>query len=101
MLRCANLVRTAVSEEHVACLVRVTIIGELGATLAATINRRTLRRNNIHSISANVVPCLPIIANLMMEALHSNVRPKRRFLQEPHGVTSQKTSFFKATAVRT
>jgi hypothetical protein len=29
------------------------------------------------------------------------VPPKRRFLQEPHGVTSQKTSFFIVTAVKT
>jgi hypothetical protein len=27
--------------------------------------------------------------------------PKRRFLQEPHGVTSQKTPFFIVTAVKT
>jgi hypothetical protein len=29
------------------------------------------------------------------------VTPKRRFLQEPHGVTYQKTPFFIATAVKT
>jgi hypothetical protein len=29
------------------------------------------------------------------------VPPKRRFLQQPHGVTSQKTSFFIVTAVKT
>jgi hypothetical protein len=29
------------------------------------------------------------------------VPPKRRFLQEPHGVTSQKTQFFIVTAVKT
>jgi hypothetical protein len=29
------------------------------------------------------------------------VPPKRRFLQEPHGVTSQKTPFFIVTAVKT
>jgi hypothetical protein len=29
------------------------------------------------------------------------VPPKRRFLQEPHGVTSQKTPFFIVTAVNT
>jgi hypothetical protein len=27
--------------------------------------------------------------------------PKRRFLQEPHGVTTQKTPFFIVTAVKT
>jgi hypothetical protein len=39
------LVRTDVSEEPTASFVRVTRIGELGTTLAATSNRRTLRRN--------------------------------------------------------
>jgi hypothetical protein len=29
------------------------------------------------------------------------VPPKRRFLQEPHGVTYQKTQFFIVTAVKT
>jgi hypothetical protein len=31
----------------------------------------------------------------------SYVAPKRRFLQEPHGVTPQKTPFFIVTAVKT
>jgi hypothetical protein len=60
MLRRVVLVRTDVSEEPGVSFIRVTRIGELGTTQAATSNRRTLRR----------------------------------FLQEPHGVTSQKTSFF-------
>jgi hypothetical protein len=29
------------------------------------------------------------------------IPPKRRFLQEPHGITSQKTAFFIVTAVKT
>jgi hypothetical protein len=45
MLRRVALVRTDVSEELSASFVRVTIIGELGTTLAVTSNRRTLRRN--------------------------------------------------------
>jgi hypothetical protein len=36
------LVRTEVSEEHRASIIRVTRIGELGTTLAVTSNRRTL-----------------------------------------------------------
>jgi hypothetical protein len=40
------LVRTDVSEEPGASI-RVTKIGELGTTQAATSNRRTLRRNTI------------------------------------------------------
>jgi hypothetical protein len=45
MLRRVALVRTDVSEEPSASFIRVTRIGELGTTQAATRNRRTLRRN--------------------------------------------------------
>jgi hypothetical protein len=45
MLRRVALVRTDVSEEPRASFIRVTRIVELGTTLAATSNRRTLRRN--------------------------------------------------------
>jgi hypothetical protein len=45
LLRRVALVRTDVSEEPGASFIRVTKIGELGATQAATSNRRTLRRN--------------------------------------------------------
>jgi DNA-binding TFAR19-related protein (PDSD5 family) len=42
MLRRVALVRTDVSEECSASIIRVTRIGELGTTLAVTTNRRTL-----------------------------------------------------------
>jgi hypothetical protein len=42
MLRRVVLVRTDVSEEPSASFIRVTRIGELGTTLAATSNSRTL-----------------------------------------------------------
>jgi hypothetical protein len=45
MLRLVALVKTDVSEGLRASFIRVTRIGELGTTLAVTINRRTLRRN--------------------------------------------------------
>jgi hypothetical protein len=45
MLRRVVPVRTDVSEELSASIIRVTRIGELGTTLAVTSNRRTLRRN--------------------------------------------------------
>jgi hypothetical protein len=64
MLRRVALIRTDVSEEPGASFIRVTKIGELGITQAAT-------------------------------------PPKRRFLQEPHDVTSPKTPFFIVTAVKT
>jgi hypothetical protein len=54
--------KTHVSEELSSSIIRVTRIGELG-TLAVSSNQRTLRQ----------------------------VPPKRRFLLEPHSVTSQKT----------
>jgi hypothetical protein len=67
MLRRVALVRTDVSEERFTPIIRVTRIGERGTTLAVTSNRRKLRRRYFP--------------------------PKRRFLQELHGITSQKTAF--------
>jgi hypothetical protein len=53
MLRRVALVRADVTEERSAFIIRVTRIGELGATLAVTNNRRTLRRNTVsYSISS-------------------------------------------------
>jgi hypothetical protein len=72
MLRRVALVRSDVSEEPSASFIRVSRIGELGTTLAATSNRHTLQRNTTWY-----------------------------FLQEPHGVTSQKTPFFIVNAVKT
>jgi hypothetical protein len=60
------LVRTYVSEELSASIIRVTGIGELGKTLAVTSNRRTL-------VTDNVAPSSPILVTLMMEALCSSV----------------------------
>jgi hypothetical protein len=71
ILRRVALVRTDLSEEPGASFIRVTRIGELGTTQAATSNRRTLR----------------IVLILFLRSV-------RRFLHEPHGVTSQKTQFF-------
>jgi hypothetical protein len=51
MLRRVALVRTDVSEELSGSIIRVTRIGELGTTLAATSNRRTLRRNTMEEMS--------------------------------------------------
>jgi hypothetical protein len=79
MLRRVALVRTYVSEELSTSFIRVTRIGELGTTLTVTSNRRTLRRNTRRCY----------------------IPSKRRFLQEPHGVTSQKTPSFIVTAVKT
>jgi hypothetical protein len=61
MLRHVALVRTDVSEELSASLIRVTRIGELGTTLAVTSNRYTLRRNTRflqepHSVTSQKTP---------------------------------------------
>jgi hypothetical protein len=74
MSRCVALVRTDVSEELRASFIRVTRIGELGM-LAVT----------------SIVPSSPILVTLKKEALSP---PKRRCLQQPHDITSQKTPFF-------
>jgi hypothetical protein len=50
MLRRVALVRTDVSEEPGASFIRVTRIGELGTTQAATSNRCTLRRNSLSQL---------------------------------------------------
>jgi hypothetical protein len=75
---------TGFSEALNTSFIRVSRIGELGKTDASCeeIFLRSLRRL---LVTANVVLSSPILVTLMMEAL--------RFLQEPHGVTSQKTTF--------
>jgi hypothetical protein len=47
MLRRVALLRTDLSEERRASIIRVTRIDELGTTLTVTSNRRKLRRNTI------------------------------------------------------
>jgi hypothetical protein len=60
----AWLLRTEVSKERIASIVRVTRIGELGTTLAVTITEgSTLRRNT------KVLPSELIFFALMMEAV--------------------------------
>jgi hypothetical protein len=70
MLRRVALVRTDVSEELSASIIRVTRIGELGTTLAVTsCNSRSVCWL---LVTANVVPISPILVTLMMEALSSS-----------------------------
>jgi hypothetical protein len=79
ILRHVTHVRTDVSKELSAPIIRVTRISELGTTLTVTSNRPTLRRNTKMTLSSY----------------------QTSDLQEPHGVTSQKTAFFIVTAVKT
>jgi hypothetical protein len=101
MLRRVALVRTQVSEEFSASIIRVTRIGELRTTLVVTSNRRSLILHSLHQhgdnnrwtrkrlavtsnrlalylssvrlllVTANVVPSWPILVTLIMEALSS------------------------------
>jgi hypothetical protein len=56
VLRRVALVRTDVSEEHIASISRVTRISELEATLAVTRKRRTLRRATWRNIPEDGIP---------------------------------------------
>jgi hypothetical protein len=80
MLHHVALVRTDVLEESSASFIRVTRIGKLGTTLAATSNQRILRTNTQVSlrsvrrllVAPSVVPSSPILVTLMKEALDSS-----------------------------
>jgi hypothetical protein len=82
-----------VSEERSASIISVTRIGKEGTTLAVTSNRCPLRL----LVTANVF-LVPWFWSPWW--LRRYVPPRRRFLQEPHGVTFQKTAFFIVTAVK-
>jgi hypothetical protein len=99
MLCCVALVRTNISEECSTPIIRVTRIGELGTTLAVTSNWHML-----------YVKFCRVCRLLMLFLAHwfflpwwwrRYVPPKHGFLQEPHGITSQKMAFFIDTAVKT
>jgi hypothetical protein len=79
ILRRVAIVRTNVLKERISSIIRLTRIGKLGKTLAVTNER--LQAN------ANVFPNLPILVNLMMEAIRSSktlvlTRTKRRKIPE-------------------
>jgi hypothetical protein len=89
MLRRVDLVGTDVSEELSASFIRLTRIGVLGKKLAV----------NVVLFAASVGCKLELALFLVHRFLspwwrRRHVSPKRRYLQEPHGVTSQKTPFF-------
>jgi hypothetical protein len=77
MLRRVALVRSDVCEELSASFIRVTRIGELGTTLAATSNRRLVFLLSVRRflVTASVVPTSPILVTLMTEVLNSSETP--------------------------
>jgi hypothetical protein len=75
MLRRVALVRTDVSDERIASIIRVTRTGELWTTFAVTSNE--VRCEVILStlrlvVAVNVVASSPILVTLTMETMHSN-----------------------------
>jgi hypothetical protein len=70
-LRRAALVRTDVSEELSASIIRVTRTGELGITLAVTSNRGTLRRNT--GVTRRNIPGNGILHSHRRENLNSYI----------------------------
>jgi hypothetical protein len=82
MLRRVARVRTDISEEFIASIIRVIRICELGITLEVT---------------SHEARCAPILVTLM-EAIRSS---ETHVLTRPHGVICQTTAFFKVTALKT
>jgi hypothetical protein len=68
------LVRTDISEERSASIIRVTRIGEVETTSAVNSNPFTLRRNTVFRllVTAYVVPSSPILVNMIIEAICSS-----------------------------
>jgi hypothetical protein len=96
MLHHVALVRTDVSEELSASIIRVTRISELG-TLAVTSNQRMLCSLHRLLVTANI-PSSSILVTLMMEALSSS---ETSVLEDLHSITSEKMQFFIVTAMKT
>jgi hypothetical protein len=71
MLHRVTLVRTDVTEERSAAIIRVTRIGELRTTLAITSNRSKLREMLCEKGIVRM-EYYSILVTLMMEALHSS-----------------------------
>jgi hypothetical protein len=78
---------------HRVALVSTDVSEELSASFIGVVFLRSVRRLLARD---SVVPSSPILVTLLKEALSSS---ETWVLQEPHGVTSQKTPFFIASLV--
>jgi hypothetical protein len=96
-----SLVRTDVSEELSASIIKVTRIGELVITLAVTSNRRKLRRNTLMKEAPNAfetaVLTRAILRNIPEDAiLHShrceNLKSYKEFRIASNQVSTSKPS---------
>jgi hypothetical protein len=94
MLRLVAPVRTDVSEELIALIIRVTRISELRAYVASHCLRWRMPISVMLRCVAHVRTddSKERIASIML--VTANVSPKRLFLQEPHSITSQNAAFF-------
>jgi hypothetical protein len=61
-----NPVRIDVFEEHIAFIISMERISELGTTLAVTSNRSTLRTLRL-LVTANIIHSSPILVTLMIQ----------------------------------
>jgi hypothetical protein len=66
------LVRTDVSEEHIASIIKVTRIDMIGTRLAVTSNRSMLRRKYVLLLLLTLFLHHWFLSPLMMEAVHSS-----------------------------
>jgi hypothetical protein len=82
---CENRVR----KEYVTTIISVKRISKFETPLAVS-------SNNLVTANADPISLIPYTLTVQ-----GHVTSKRRFLQEPHGVSSQMMTFFIATAVKT
>jgi hypothetical protein len=92
MLRCVALLRTDALEELSASFIKVQV--SVNQENAFVFLRKVFRL----PVTANFLPGSPILDTLMKEVLSSS---ETFVLSEPHGITSQKMTFFIVTAVKT